>query len=65
MSSTSDFYLARAEECAREAERAQLDNVRERHLRAEKAWRALAEQLLFADRLRQAREAEPKTASVG
>ncbi|RVT93363.1 hypothetical protein [Sphingomonas crocodyli] len=64
MSSTSDFYLARAAECAREAERTQLENVRERHLRAESAWRALAEQLLYADRLREAREAE-KTASVG
>ena len=65
MSNTSDFYLARADECARDAESAQLDNVRERHLRSEQAWRALAEQLLFADRLRKAREAEDQVAAVG
>ena len=63
MSNTSDFYLARADECARDAARAQLENVRERHLRSETAWRALAEQLLFADRLRKAREAEDQVAA--
>lgn len=44
MSQTFEFYDARANEAADEAERATLDNVRERNLRAEKTWRGLAEQ---------------------
>ena len=61
MSSTSDFYLARADECAREAAGASLDNVRERNLRSEAAWRAMANQLLRAERMRAEREAEKQT----
>lgn len=44
MSQTFDFYDARARESANEAAIAVLDNVRERALRSEKTWRALAEQ---------------------
>ncbi|WP_133365532.1 hypothetical protein [Qipengyuania sediminis] len=44
MSQTFDFYDARASEAAAEAAVATLDNVRERNLRAEKTWRALADQ---------------------
>ena len=44
MSQTFEFYDARANEAAAEAEAATLDNVRERNLRAEKTWRALADQ---------------------
>lgn len=44
MSQTFDFYDARAKESAAEAAVAVLDNVRERALRSEKTWRALAEQ---------------------
>jgi hypothetical protein len=44
MSQTFEFYDARAKEAAAEAEKATLDNVRERNLRAEKTWRGLAEQ---------------------
>ena len=44
MSQTFEFYDARANEAAAEAEAATLDNVRERNLRAEKTWRALATQ---------------------
>ena len=44
MSQTFEFYDARAREAAGEAKNATLDNVRERNLRAEKTWRALAEQ---------------------
>lgn len=44
MSQTFDFYDARAKEAATEAAEATLDNVRDRNLRAEKTWRALAEQ---------------------
>jgi hypothetical protein len=44
MSQTFEFYDARAKEAAAEADKATLDNVRERNLRAEKTWRGLAEQ---------------------
>lgn len=44
MSQTFEFYDARAREAASEAEEAILANVRERNLRAEKTWRALADQ---------------------
>lgn len=42
LADTSDIYLARAEACAREARESTLDNVRDRCLRAEQAWRAMA-----------------------
>ena len=45
MSVTREFYLSRAEESAREAADATLDNVRDRALRAEAAWRAMADRL--------------------
>ena len=44
MSQTFEFYDARAREAAAEAEKATLDNVRERNLRAAKTWRGLADQ---------------------
>jgi hypothetical protein len=44
MSQTFEFYHARAEESASEAQAAQLDNVRDRALRSEATWRGLAEQ---------------------
>ena len=44
MSQTHAFYTQRAEEAAAEAGKADLDRVRERHLRAEKTWRDLADQ---------------------
>jgi hypothetical protein len=43
MSRTLDFYLARAHDAAHEAEKAVLDNVRDRALRAEAAWRQMAD----------------------
>ena len=39
MSQSFEFYDARAQEAAREAREATLENVRERNLRAEKTWR--------------------------
>ena len=45
MSATSDFYLARAEESARDAASTTLANVRDRALRSEAAWRSMAERL--------------------
>lgn len=53
MSQTYEFYTARADEAAAEAEVAQLDNVRDRALRSEKTWRSLAVQ---AQRTLQRRE---------
>lgn len=52
MSATSDFYIARADECAREAAATMLDNVRERYLRSETAWRQMADRLVRAETLR-------------
>ena len=49
MSLTSDFYLARAAESARDAAETNLENVRERCLRSEAAWRAMAARLLTAE----------------
>ena len=42
MSVTREFYQACADECAAEAAAATLPNVRERALRSEAAWRAMA-----------------------
>ena len=44
MAQTYEFYHARAEEAAARAQSADLENVRERELRAEKTWRSLAAQ---------------------
>nr|WP_137677734.1 hypothetical protein [Parerythrobacter lutipelagi] len=44
MAQTYDFYMERAKEAATAAGKAQLDNVRDRELRAEKTWRGLADQ---------------------
>lgn len=63
MSITSDFYLARAAECAREAGETKLDNVRDRCLRSEAAWRTMAERLLRSEASRSRQEAE-KAASA-
>ena len=45
MSVTREFYLTRADECAAEAAAAPLENVRERALRSEAAWRAMAQRM--------------------
>jgi len=44
MSQTFAFYSERANEAAEAARAADLEQVRERHLRAEKTWRELAAQ---------------------
>lgn len=46
MSTTSEFYLQRANENAKAAAETNLVNVRERCLRAEAAWRTMAERLV-------------------
>ncbi|WP_299194127.1 hypothetical protein [uncultured Erythrobacter sp.] len=44
MAQTYEFYNERAEQAAARAKEADLENVRERELRAEESWRKLAEQ---------------------
>lgn len=58
MSVTSDFYLARAADCAREARETDLSNVRDRCLRSEAAWRTMAERVLRNETSRSRQEAE-------
>lgn len=52
MSITSDYYLARAAECAREAEATALENVKERCLRSREAWLAMANRLQRGEQMR-------------
>ena len=49
MSQTFEFYDERAKAAEAEAERALLDNVRERELRSAKAWREMANRQLLID----------------
>jgi hypothetical protein len=58
MSATSEFYLARAEECARDAENATLDNVRDRCRRAEAAWLTMANRIAHSETMRVNQAAE-------
>jgi len=44
MAQTYEYYCERADEAATLADKATLDNVRDRELRSEKTWRGLAEQ---------------------
>lgn len=64
MSATSDFYLNRASECAREARETSLDNVRDRCLRAEAAWRSMADRLLKSETERTRQAAEKATREI-
>ena len=58
MSATIEFYLQRADECARDAESTKLENVRGRCRRSEAAWREMADRMLRTDALRASREAD-------
>ena len=58
-----DIYLQRAAEARADADKAELDNVKERCLRAEAAWLAMAERAERTERLRQAHE-EAKLAAA-
>ncbi len=64
MSATSDFYFARAEESARDASASKLDNVRDRCLRSEAAWRAMAEKMLKNEERRDRLAAEKAAADT-
>lgn len=52
MSTTREFYIARAEESATEAANATLANVRERAERSAAAWREMAERMERVERQR-------------
>lgn len=52
MSVTSEFYLARAAECARDAQNTTLDNVRDRFRRSEAVWVSMAERLTRGEEMR-------------
>jgi hypothetical protein len=62
MSQTLDLYLARADEAATEARQATLDNVRDRCLRSEAAWRDMADRQTRIERLRQEKIAAGESA---
>lgn len=55
----SDTYAAHATRCREEADAAKLDNVRDRALRAEAAWAAMASRSLKTEASRDARAARP------
>ena len=60
--SNREFYVARAAQARAEAEEATLEHVRERCLRSEAAWTAMAERAERSEKLKAAealRKAEP------
>ena len=62
MAFTLDFCEARASQAAEAASQAHLDNVRDRELRSEAAWRAMANQILQTEKKREARLIEARDA---
>ena len=54
MSQTHEFYEERARHAQAEADKAALDNVRDRELRSAKAWREMADRarLIEAERIK-------------
>lgn len=54
-------YRANAAKCREDADAATLDNVRDRNLRAEAAWLAMAERQERVDTARAVREASVKS----
>jgi hypothetical protein len=53
MANQHDFYLARAAEARADADAATLDNVRDRCLRSEAAWSAMATRAERTDKARE------------
>lgn len=64
MAQTIDFYQERAAEAAEEARNATLDNVRERALRSEAAWRQMADRAMAVEENRARRAAEVEQARL-
>lgn len=63
MAFTLDFCESRAREAAEAASSAKLSNVRERELRSEAAWRAMANQMLQVEKKRVERLAKQAKAA--
>jgi hypothetical protein len=63
MSQQYDFYVARAAEARADADAATLDNVRNRCLRSEAAWRDMADRAARTDRIREKHVAEKAAAA--
>jgi hypothetical protein len=57
MTFSREFCDGRALEAARAASNAKLDNVRDRELRSEAAWRAMSDRIRSIEEARTAREA--------
>jgi len=51
MASNSEIFLARADECERDAEASTLPNVRDQLMRSASAWRAMGEAALVSETL--------------
>ena len=64
MSISFEFANERAAEAARDADIAQLDNVRDRALRSEAAWRDMADRARKTEESRAKREATAEAARV-
>lgn len=62
--SQHEFYLARAADARRDAERATLVNVRERCLRAEAAWVEMATRAEKSEKMKARLEAEKAATAV-
>jgi hypothetical protein len=58
LSTTSEYYLSRADENKRDAESATLDNVRDRCRRSEAAWRIMADRVVRGEAMRDTLAAE-------
>lgn len=58
MALTVEFCEARAQEAGDEARNTKLENVRQRALRSEAAWRTMGSRLLLVRREREANELE-------
>lgn len=61
---TLEFFHARAEECAREAEATSLANVRDRLIRAQSAWLVMAARMERTAEERAVQAAEKAKVSV-
>lgn len=62
MTTTREFYLARAVEARAEADKADLANVRERNLRAAAAWDVMADRALRTEQQRAEQDAKKAAA---
>ncbi|WDF71785.1 hypothetical protein [Novosphingobium sp. KACC 22771] len=63
MALSYEFLMERAEQAAQEAACCVLENVRERALRSEKAWRSMADQVLEVARGRELAQQEKLAAA--